>query len=342
MPNGYFSPDTQILLANGSYKNITLIAVGDMILNMHIKPVKVVQIHTKDVRPMCVIKYPNWYTPIYCTRNSQILTIIKYDKTIWKKIDELNNDDNFCTAGEIYMYLPNIFDTQEIMPSYEIGYIFGLYAGYGNIVNDQIVFCFGPNTELVSELSILLHNEFKVDISIEKDESCYKLYVNSDKLYSILSEFKNRISRNIPRKYWILHMEYIRGLFDGLVEFDPESNNCRYVTVSKSMAEVFTWICSVMGLQFENNTQIINTTPICSNCPTNNTMLQLYSLFTITNSPLEPTGDSQEYRLRITDLDTPQQAWSISVDCPTNSFIANNTIVRAIPSKRELDSDNDF
>ena len=114
-------------------------------------------------------------------------------------------------------------------------------------------------------------------------------------------------------------MEYLSGLYEGLVEYDPENKLCRYLPVSKSMAEIFTWVCGMLGLQFENETPKM--------APGG---LGIYPLFvkdSRDDSCLGVVTEKTDHSVVIED------GWNLRVDCPTDSFIANNIIVHAHSEK---------
>ncbi len=328
MTGGFFSADTQVLLANGTYKNVSLLKPDDYVLNMNKKAVKVKKVLQGPAIGMTELQYSNWYSSFHCTRELEIL--IKdsspkkeEDDTIWTLADKLVTD-NILSLGD-YPYalkLPNEFNIPIITPkkiailtpTYHLGLIFGLYAGYGSIVNDSVEFRFGPNDELVKNVSEFLTDQFDAETFIEKDEHCYKVHSNSAHLLDFFSEFKSKLYRTIPNKYWSSKEDYVHGLFDGLIEFDPKTMVSRYISVTKEMAEIFLWICSILKQDLESAVATLD-----------QSQMQVYSLF---------VNHAQQTSTDITVIENSEQifeTWSIIVDCPTNSYIVNNLIVRSKP-----------
>jgi len=316
MSKGYFSSNTQILLSNGDYKNISQLKPGDKVFNMYMKTVKVTKIHQGPKSNMLELRYPNWYTPLYCTPELKVLIMKSLPEKEsatsditdmrWICTNELSEHRRLVSEQNIYRFLlPKEFPSKK---SYKMGVIFGLYAGYGSINNNIVEFRFGVNDKLAEQVSDLLTELFDAETFIEKTTFCYKVQSSSTQLYDLFSEFRDRINRTIPRKYWSSNKEYIRGLFDGLVEFD--SNISRYIPITRDMAEIFVWICSLLGITFENNTPRINQ---CS--------MQVFPLF---------IHNTQKTSIKIQPTDLKLETWNLTVDCPTDSFIADNLVVQAI------------
>nr|QBK87508.1 MAG: hypothetical protein LCMAC201_04180 [Marseillevirus LCMAC201] len=324
----YFSSDTQVLLADGSYKNITLIKPDDYVLNMRNEAVKVIKVHTAPKVNMMELRYQNWYTPFYCTLSTQFLVTVEplqeLSETKWLTGSDLQKD--MCLTSESNLYysiLPKDFELALDTPmrilllrsSYNLGLIFGLYAGYGSIIDDQIEFRFGPNEELIDQIAELL-NELDADTVVVKDNYCYQVKCSSAHIVELFSEFGTKINRTIPKKYWSSDKEYVRGLYEGLIEFDPINNISRYIPVDKEMAEVFLWVCSLLGATFENDTPRID-----------QRVMQVYPLF---------VKDDQDdsYLGKITHVDVNSNVtlsqWNLEVACPTNSIIVNNLVVRSV------------
>jgi hypothetical protein len=330
MSEGYFSGDSQILLANGSYKNISQIKSGDLVLNMRNKPVKVTKVHQCAKASMMEVRYQNWYTPFYCTKDLHCLMLTddnnksQIAELKWVVASDLQQDSLFTSESSIYQtLLPEEFSvpltsSKEVLmlkPTYELGLIFGLYAGYGVINDGKVIFRFGPNDDLVTQVEDLLKKLFDADATIEKNEYCYQVCTDSAHLVELFTDFGTKIMRCIPRNYWSTNEDYVRGIFEGLVEYDPDNNISRYIPVSKNMAEVFLWVCSLLGLTIENDTP------------------RIYKLAMKVYPLIIRHEQEDSYLGKITNIDTNANivldGWNLSVACPTKSFIVNNLVVRS-------------
>ncbi len=335
MSKGYFSADAQVLLGGGEYKNISQLKPDDFVLNMRNEAVKVTKVHRSLQAKMMELRYQNWYTPFYCTPTLQFLVTIdgtELPEMKWVAGSDLEKD--MCLTSESNIYrslLPEEFNVPlttpkkvlMLKPNYNLGLIFGLYAGYGSISNNEIVFRFGPNDSLVDQISQLLKDLFDAETMVEKEGYCYQVRTSSTHLVELFFEFGTKITRAIPRNYWSSNEDYVRGLYHGLIEYDPDNNVSRYIPVTKQMAELFLWVCSLLGVSFENDTPRIDKRSI-----------QVYPLFV-------NHEQDDSYLGKVTQVDTNANlelsSWNLEVACPTNSFIVNNLVVRSV-SQSESES----
>ena len=327
---GYFSGEVRVLLPNGVYKDISAIKIGDLVLNLRNEPVKVTNVFQCPETPMIEVRYQNWYTPLYCTKNLQLLIADaptndnpSLEEVKWVSAENLNEKHNLTSEKHVYSsLLPNDFFVDiavpgkklVLTPSFDLGFIFGLYSGYGSIIDGSIVFRFGPNDDLVEQVEGLLKNLFDATADVEKNKFCYTVRSNCVQLLELFEEFGSKLERKIPQKYWSSNQEYITGLFSGLVDYEPNTRVNRYIPVTKDMAEVFFWCCSLLGLTFENDTTGIK---------------KVYPMSVKDKQDDAYLGSVLHVN---TEHRTLQEGWNISVDCPTESFIANNVVVKAIPN----------
>ena len=238
-------------------------------------------------------------------------------------------DKFFISENNIYReILPDNFELSfstisqqnlSLQPSYDLGLLFGLYAGYGHISEDIIKFVFGPNDILIKKLKELLYNIFKVHSTFEKDNYCYYLNIDCNlpenkHLLDIFQEFSDKLHRCIPKKYWISNESFIRGLFDGLIEYDEQTNSSRFITVSKYLCEVLVWISSILGYSLMNKDL-----SICDS------QMEAYFL------QIDHTNDDLTLGkvIEINDIDTNMDTFTLIVDCTTNTFIANGLITKS-------------
>lgn len=332
MSAGYLSAHTEILMANGLYKNISKVQPGDTVFNMRMEPIKVQQIVQTTAAKMNEVRYTNWYMPLYATPELQILTCTPGEKTTnfstvnmdWTPVSKLTPDVTFTSEVEIYQHLlPLTFSIKvttpekEILltPSHKLGLLLGLYTGYGSVVDNVVELKFGPNDELVEQAASLLQELLHAKTLIKKEEFCYKVRTKSSHVIEFFAEFGNKIERQLPQKFWSNNSEYVRGLFEGLIEYEPEADICRYIPVTHNMAQVFLWVCALMGLSFSNDTPTITESSI-----------QVYPLFLKLSQ--ENTGFG--HFTGTTDA-SDMNRWNLIVECPTASFVANNMVVKALP-----------
>lgn len=68
---GCFAADTRILMANGTYKNISDIACGEYVINRYGEPVKVMRVINTGIRNTFKVRTNNWYGETIVTRDHQ-------------------------------------------------------------------------------------------------------------------------------------------------------------------------------------------------------------------------------------------------------------------------------
>ena len=66
---GCFSSDTRILMADGTYKNISEIQVGSYVINRNGRPVKVINKFNKGIRNLIKIRTNNWHDETFVTND---------------------------------------------------------------------------------------------------------------------------------------------------------------------------------------------------------------------------------------------------------------------------------
>lgn len=392
--NGCFTEDTKVLMANGMYKNINKIEIGEYVINKYGKSVKVLNVINRGKKQVMKINTNNWHKDIFVTPDhkywvgdlsttsyntiqssgiAKLLdrktnTIPRNSKYKWKQIGEIENE-------KMFMLMPNKFqwtlsenftidlaeynkrgiitdDTIEtcgnlgrtkfkryITSNYKLGYVFGTYLGDGNTkINED-------NHSGSCEWSFNLHendiaNKVKDYIKELLDYECI-ISVKDEKILSVkcynkcftylLNEFEKKTNKQLPNKYYCTNMEYIKGLYDGLIDSDGHIEYNKSGSVTKSFAntseyliELFNWCCMNLNISFcsmKNKKTIGNLKNIN---PEN--LQQVYNVKIHTLNRY--TNDYVYSKVLSTELFRGiQETWDIEVDCNTHSFIANNSIV---------------
>lgn len=228
----------------------------------------------------------------------------------------------------------------KIKPSYSLGYIFGTFLGDGNISETKsnhsgyVAWSFGKNEiDIGSKLKKALLDVFNIDTSIEKNEekSVLKILACCKPLMYLLSSFGKKTDKRLPYKYFVKNREYLRGIFDGLVDSDGYVDEGRRCISNTSIyihelfgvvyyllfgyfpgcyqQEVAAGNLSEQDLDKYNQSFKSKEYKIPKNCLTKNYQLVSNSKFSVEDKNLLlPTYD-------------------IEVESDTNSFVANNVIV---------------
>lgn len=274
----YFARGTRVLMQNGLYKSIEEIVVGDEtmfgnVINVKSKPVEMIKFY-----------YNNWYTPTVCTKDICVKTINGYETL--KSTNTLINLSSLSLKQLPKIVTPTDVDLTKY--PYEFGYFLGLYIGYGTC-NENVVFRFGPNENLLEQIKEILEKMFGATVEVSKKNDVYQVSTESKFLIYLLQEFGNKIQRRIPQKYWVNDLDFLTGIFDGLIDEDPDLKILRCVTTSREMAEFFVWLASMINVEFTSEGIIgVNVFPIV-----------------IVNRENIPDIDFRE---------TIQQGWSLTID----------------------------
>jgi hypothetical protein len=310
LANAYVLTGTGI---NLTFKSIKDINPGDTVYNMRMEPVIVKSTHEKPISKIVEIRHENWYTPLYCSSNQELLTM-NGDQISILPADKIEPDMKFTFEKNIYSDLRETFENGPYKPSQEMGIFLGLYCGYGTITETKVEFRFGPNNDLVNQVAGLISSIFNVSSTIIKEKFCYKVQSESQTLIEFFKPFGDKFNRCLPKKYWAKNPEYIAGLYQGMIEYDPETKISRFIPISRLLAEAFMWICNELSISFENDT------PTCINEEPNK--MTIYPLF-IRNAIDDATNSSIK---NITILDKSSTGYTLGVECPSNSFIVNNIV----------------
>ena len=391
--SGCFASDTKILLANGTYKNISDIEIGDMVINKNGDPVEVINKFNKGIRNLYKTRTNNWHDKTYVTPDhkywigdlssssersfsgtgkAKLLdklskTTPKSSKYKWKSLDKITRKDllllpndikwklnsnfridlsEFCNRGEVKdnkiitkTSQNNIFN-RYLRSTYDLGYIFGTFLGDGNthIINfkqresGSCHWSFGLHEiDIAKKLQESIKKELDYECSIsEKDGNVLSVNCYNKCLTKLLLQFSKRTEKHLPEKYYCSNIEYIQGLYDGLIDSDGSTEKCKdnkvintLTNTSKQILELFYWCCMNLKISYSVNKNVKSIGNLKGTCVEN-----LQDCFRIkTHTFNRFTKDYVYSEIFDRDETEPQVTWDIEVDCPTHSFIANNSIV---------------
>ncbi len=169
---GCFAAGTRVLMANGTYKNIENVQIGERVINMHGLPVSVVNAWCTGTREVMTLRHTQWYSETRATpdhrffvgdlstvNNSAVSskgyvkllekpTRLGQSKYTWKHLENAT-DDVMLLPRNISFELPQILEINlhdyavkhdklearyntKIQQSYDLGYIFGTFLGDGH------------------------------------------------------------------------------------------------------------------------------------------------------------------------------------------------------------------
>jgi len=299
--------------------------------------------------------------------DKQSKTIPKISKYKWKEIDNIDKDymmtlmpgniewklqDNFTidlaeftikseTTDDFIITQPNNIKTNRfIKSSYDLGYIFGTFVGdgnarvmiYNNTERGACHWSFGLNEkDIADKLQKAIFNVLNYDCKIsKKDNKVLSVNCYNKTFTRLLMECNKKIEKHLPTKYYCKNKDYIQGLFDGLIDSDgsveiSRSKLCNYTftNTSTKLLELYYWCCINLGYSFCSMKRKKNIGNLKGTSVEN--LQQGYAIKTHTTNRY--TKDYIYGRLLSKETYKEEETWDIEVDCPTHSFIANNSIV---------------
>jgi intein/homing endonuclease len=372
---GCLDGETRILMAEGIYKNIKDIEIGEYVINRNGEPVKVINKIFSGIKKVKSVKTNSFYKEMLITPDHQVLindlsnlskasiTALGYKKSFkdervsWKPIEEyvrgtlltpnkitFNIPDNITINLQEFESTKSLFDNKIINDSYELGYIFGLFLGDGssrtssNFNKKKNYFSKVGNAHwyfnkteihIAEKLKECLINVFNITPSIQFKKSIIQVNANKKALASLFNEFYIDKTKILPKKYLSKNKEYLKGIFDGLIDSDGNIDGERFnlTNTSTHIIELFNIINHILYGYFPNGS--INSPSVgnLQNCNKNN-LKQSYSARTLKNPNVRINGNY--YIVKILNIENqlePIETWDIEVECETHSFIANNVIV---------------
>lgn len=391
---GCLGPGTRILMENGTYKNIEDISLHDKVINCNGVAVEVVGVKFSGFKKVYKYRNNNFYKETLVTGDHQHLcgdysstpnifndgclsktldklTHSKESKYKWSRIDEFKEKvcllpkniefnipesfnielSNFAIANRNWKELINY---PTITPSYDLGYIFGMFLGDGcssiyktkrNVKEKetrntcgQLYWTLGLNEKTIAEkLSNSLNKVFGsfANTQLKYNRNTIKVYNQSNILARMFLDFGKKQEKNLPIKYWCKNIEYLKGLLDGLVDSDgtsPDKGSVDYRTsfgnTSSHLIELYIIAHKIVNKYFPSISVKPPTTGKLKNCNIDNCH-ESYVVRGVRDPELLLTKNYQISRIysNIVKNEIIVPTYDIEVDCPTHSFIANNVIV---------------
>lgn len=208
--SGCFTADTRVLMANGTYKNINEIKIGETVINMNGDPVKVKNVTNQGYKNVITSKNSNWKNSTFVTSDHLYFT------GSWKSIESLNNAQ-FELPKNIKWDLPEYFSVQIDENKYikcnnDLGKIFGIVLLFGCLEFESLKF---------SSFNCL-------DIEFIKHKIYGKNHKESNRYFmNILDQWKRTIVDNeeqwynneFPQTFYCKDLEFNRGLNEILKKY---------------------------------------------------------------------------------------------------------------------------
>jgi IMP dehydrogenase/GMP reductase len=228
---------------------------------------------------------------------------------------------------------------RRIEPSYELGYLFGTFLGDGhafiapnrNSETGRVSWSFAHHErDIVAKVQRCIEQVTGVAVESVDAPHVVNVHFYSLQWARLFAQFGKREDKHLPAQYRCSDPEYLRGLFDGLVDSDGYIGADRrigFVNTSRQLAELFAVLSFLTRGTFPNCHVEAASAGKLVGTTTENCLPSFRARLNVTHEK-RLTARHQVVKMldrrRTTDR---VPVYDIEVDCPTHSFIANNAIV---------------
>jgi IMP dehydrogenase/GMP reductase len=226
-----------------------------------------------------------------------------------------------------------------ITDSYELGYVFGTFLGDGhafigtsrNSVSGRVTWYFAlAEADVAAKLVRCLQVVSGVEPTSAANTQVINTHLYSLEWARLLAQFGKRHEKHLPSRYLSSNPEYLRGLFDGLVDSDgmiSTDGRIGFRNTSQALVELFNVLCFLVKGSFPNSHTDKASAGGLSGTSVENCRDSYRSRLNANHERRLLTSHQAVKSLgsRSTGLSVP--VYDLEVDCPTHSFIADNAIV---------------
>lgn len=226
-----------------------------------------------------------------------------------------------------------------IADSYELGYLFGTFLGDGhafiapsrNSVLGRVSWYFAHHEQEIVEKTIrCLKLITGVDVRSTWQANATTIHFYSLQWARLLSEFGKRHEKHLPEKYLCGNRDYLRGLFDGLIDSDghrASDGRLSFHNTSQSLVELFNILCYLLEGTFPNSSTEAASAGGLKGTDHEQCRVSYRSRLNVTHEKRLMAKYQAVKRLEARQAGITVPVYDIEVDCPTHSFIADNAIV---------------
>jgi hypothetical protein len=287
-----------VLKSNGTYQHISMIKKGDYVMNMTGNPVcvkRVIEVRNKSGTNMHFGRNENWYDEISCNDETEILL----EEGGFTKIKDLEEQCSYTyvlpehLCWDLPDKLDHVFGDYKLMPSYSLGFLFGAFIALGetNKYRGVLFNC----SNLCEHMTNRIDHHF--DIVFKKQ------------LLSIFIIFGET-----QRQELTCIDDDIAEIFEEMVTKDndrflPKIYWCSNKDYLRGLREgiIHCYIGQVKQMREEDFH-----------------LLFMISL-SINNDDRPKTGDIRVHKRKVKGI---SRTWKLETECPQNTCIANNMVVR--------------
>jgi IMP dehydrogenase/GMP reductase len=203
--SGCFTSDTKVLMADGKYRNINKIKIGEKVINMRGEAVQVLNVTNQGYKNVISSKNSNWKNSTFVTPDHLYFT----NSCFWKSIDSLNGAE-FKLPENIKWELPETFSVQIDEDKYmkcneDLGKLFGIILMYAHIKNDSFEFI--PQNFL--DIDIILRNIFQ---DLEHKSNKYLIKMFNQWKTTIFEKDSPYCNNEYPHEFYCTDLDFNKGL----------------------------------------------------------------------------------------------------------------------------------
>jgi inosine-5'-monophosphate dehydrogenase len=229
--------------------------------------------------------------------------------------------------------------TTEVRESYDLGYLLGTFLGDGHAFLNRVrnsdigrvSWYFGKHeSEITAKLVRAVEAVTGVTPKVVPGDKVDTVNLYSLQWARLLAECGKKHEKHLPDKYLCGDREYLRGLFDGLLDsdgYEAADGRLGFHNTSPRLVELFNVLCFLVNGSFPNSNSEEPTVGGLKGVNLTNCRETYRSRLNVSHLKRH-TADYQVVKFlgkRETGLAVP--VYDIEVDCPTHSFIANNAVV---------------
>ena len=223
--------------------------------------------------------------------------------------------------------------------TYELGYIFGTFLGDGtsfiarsrNSEMGRVSWCFALHEgTIIEKLRSCISKEIGVDVRLTPRAHRMDVHLFSLQWARLLAAFGKRQEKQLPTRYLCANREYLRGLFEGLIDSDgyiaADGRIC-FGNTSPRLVELFNVLCFVLEGSFPNSEAAQPSAGGLVGTSDERCLASYKSRLSVTHLKRHAADYQVVKMLEQRHLGFAVPVYDIEVDCPTHSFIADNAIV---------------
>jgi len=355
---GCLTGDTRILMSNGFYKYIKDVKPGDKVINRDGNSVAVKKVICSGIKSIKRIKISTFYSPLGitddhkilqydCNDKKKVISSEGYSSTIkklnedWMPIGQCSKYNILLSPKNINIEYSNDFNFNNLNPTYELGYVFGTFLGDGfsqsgepfvksrNKTQKQgsVRWSFNKNeVDIADKLIESIKKVFDVEAKKKFRKNIIEVFLFRKYIADLFLDFGKRQNKHLPENLLVDNKEYLKGIYDGLVDSDGSFDGKRYsfTNTSTYLIELFNILCFILKGYF----------PLCAgarqafgnlkDCVKVNDSFEIREL----KVPQRRMNEKYNFTKILSQKDSEDaETYDLEIDCPTHSFVANNIIV---------------